>query len=507
MAPSIDELPRDEAIPGSPSRAPRRRVAIGAAVAALYLAVVVFNLVTPTPQGPADQGDFARVIGSFSSGPKGLPFWPGADDPASHDRFVRHYHRFWRLDAGVPLWYAQGLVAARIVFWPGRLLRFTAPPGYFDLAFNTALVAAALAVLLAWTLASLSRGALVASLAACALVLADLRTSWFLNSFYQEALAYVALVALACALHRLFDRETPAALVATLLALLALAAAKFAFAPSALVVAIGVGAAYAIRRGARRAWIAVAIAAIAGGAATAAWVLSAAPDLQRRHVAYNFLFTGALHAIPEGERGDYLAGLLVRPDYLSEIGKTAYDADSRFAEPPLQASLGAGLHLRAIVELARWHPAALLRLLGDSLRTTGVYDIHRHAGYGLRSYGEPERAAPSLHVWSDLREAALPSTIVLPLALLLGIATCATATRRGEPLLLWYGAAALALVAGALVQVALAILGNGYLDLHKHLYLGGVLLDLGFVLAASGATVAIASRARSAAPETESPAT
>ncbi len=45
-------------------------------ITALFVVVVSFNLLYPSPSGPADNGDFARIFGSFSSGPLGHDFWP-----------------------------------------------------------------------------------------------------------------------------------------------------------------------------------------------------------------------------------------------------------------------------------------------------------------------------------------------------------------------------------------------------------------------------------------------
>jgi hypothetical protein len=333
-----------------------------------------------------------------------------------------------------------------------------------------------------------------------ALVLADLRIAWFLNSFYQESLAYVAIVLFACALHRLFQSESPLALTATLATLVLLAAAKFAFALSALAIALVLLAAYAAR-GRVRATLPAGIGVVAIGiAAAVAFVVRSAPELQRQHVAYNFLFNGALHAVPDGDRGDFLEAIGVPARFASELGKTAYDVDSRFADPELSGALGARTQLHAILRLAATRPLGLVELLRGSLRVTGVYDIERHAGYGTRIYGAPARTAPSIHLWSDLRDSALGSELLLALTIVLGAALLALAVvRNDEPLLLWYGAATIALVTGSLVQVVFAVVGNGYLDLHKHLYVGGVLLDLAFLLAAVGAGVAIANRRR--APE------
>lgn len=457
------------------------------------------------PLGPADQGDFARLAGAFSSGPKGLPFFPDHDHPDFERRFYHFYHRLWRAQGGVAGWARPS--SSHLIYLPGRLAAQLAG-GYFDLALNTFLVLVLLGVALFVTLVRLRDVALTAALSLVALVGADAQVSWYLNSFYQESGAYAATLLLACTLALLVERPRPAPLFLAYVALGLLATTKFAFAPSAVAIGCGVAAALLLDGTSSRPLRA------ASALLCAALVLGAALFFERerghdsRANAYNFLFSAALPALPEPERAPFLAAVWVPPAYARLSGTDAYVASLLEERKELAGTLGNAIHARAIVALAASHPGALLAILRDAVREIGKYDIQALGGYGVRPEGVA-KTVPACAPWSDLRKRFLHGEVAFVVAaafpvLLALVALAATTGASGargarSPTSGAFRRASvvgLSCMGGAALQVALSVLGNGRVDIHKHLYLGNLLYDVGLAFALAAIGLALTSRRR-----------
>jgi len=157
-------------------------------IAALFVAVVSFDFLYPSPGGPPDNGDFTRIFASFYTGPLRHEFWPSPDNQDVYQkRFFNFYHRFWRYDRGKKGF--AHLTSGRLFFWPGRLLNLTL--GTFDLAWNGFLLALLAGCALYLCLRSLERTALF-PLTIVAFIFADVNVSGYLNSFYEESGAYLS---------------------------------------------------------------------------------------------------------------------------------------------------------------------------------------------------------------------------------------------------------------------------------------------------------------------------
>src|SRR5258708_6395695 len=104
-------------------------------VSLLFTTLLLANLLYPVPKGPYDNGDFHRIFAAFSSGPGDLPFWPADSTSSDFQRRFWFYHRYWRLDDGVP---GQPLLStSNLLFLPARFLRAGQPAAVFDLSTNS----------------------------------------------------------------------------------------------------------------------------------------------------------------------------------------------------------------------------------------------------------------------------------------------------------------------------------------------------------------------------------
>jgi hypothetical protein len=466
----------------------RRRTAFALAVSVAFVCILTFNLCLPTPRGVADNGDFFRISSAFSPGPVGLTAFPEPDDPSYRARFFRHFLRHWQVG---PVRGRAQETSALLVYAPGRLLPLTGPPGSFDLTLNAFYVAVLLGATLFVSLRRLESGTARLSLAVIALLLSDADVAIYLSSFYQEAGAYAFTFVLVCLMHLLWERRRLVDLVLFTLAAMALAATKFPFTPSVLVVGLSVLVAWTIavsgdRR--RRAW---ALAAMALLVASGIVYFERVRDRYGKDVSYNFVFSGVLPKLAEEEREPFLASVGIPREHATLSGRSYYEPASQGQSPSLYPSLGNAMHTRAIQRLAIDHPVAFVHLVDSAFARTGVYDVEIGSKLGTLELGQ-ERDAPVIDVWSRLRARFLRGGGVYLVAAALWTALLVHVWRSGaRDLRLLYAVTAAGCWAGSVGQVLIAILGNGPMDLNKHLWFGNVLLDLSLVLAVFGVGEAV----------------
>jgi hypothetical protein len=125
-------------------------------------------------------------------------------------------------------------------------------------------------------------------------------------------------------------------------------------------------------------------------------------------------------------------------------------------------------------------------MLMDAWRQSGDYRLSR-SRYGLTPFQGTPRTFPTFSWWSRLRGEWLDGRLAYGIAVVLALIALLPRALRRERLCYGYGTTALALVVGSLLQVPIAVLGNGRLDLVKHLYGANVLLDLALVFGLFGA--------------------
>lgn len=461
-------------------------------VAAVFLVLLLFNLCVPEARGPADNGDFARNFSDFSSGPRGLPYFPAADDPKYPDRFFRYYHRFWSMES--PPGGARRS-SSRLLLLPERIRAGLSGGRDYDLAANAAAVAVLVAAALGATLYRLRDPVAFASLGMMALVLVDAAIAGYVNSFYQEAGAWVFTLLLVSALY-LF-RESPRAgpLAAVLLAAALVIFAKVPYGVS-IVIAVGFVVAGVCARLPKIPFRRRAIAATAGillvSVGASARFLS--PGDIDRYYAFNAIFDGMLPALPGPSRAPFLASLGLPPALSSLSGRSGFELGRDLHDTEVYPLLGRRLHLRALVRLATQHPTVLLRLFTDAGATSGTYEVP-YLGYRSRAFSTERQPPGGLVLWSNLRSRVLRGWIAYAAAFLLVGSLFLVRRRVSQPDREGWGSffrlGSTGFLIASLVQVAVAGLGDGPHELTKHLYFANLLFDVGFLLALSGVLLAI----------------
>ena len=467
------------------ARISRGRTAAAAAVGLAFVAIVLANLMVPEPRGPADQGDFTRIFASFSSGPRGLPLWPAPGDPRVEERFFHQYLRHWTY--GATSSELARATSSHLLFLPERIRGWIFGRREFDLAANTFFLVVALGFILAGALATLTGVVPFLTLSLAALVVADLRIAWYLNSFFSEAGALFFAFVWLCLSLTWWETRSRALLVASLAALTLLAATKLPYGPSVLPIALAM-AALVMPLPSRRFFVVAVATAI--GLGTASFLFFAD---HRAHTefdnAFHFVFAGALPRLSPEDRTTFLASIGLDPNLAGAAGRNAYDPDGPAANLKVRDPLRGRLHASAAWTLARDHPRAMLGLLEDSLAETGRYDIEGQFGYAWRARDEtasPE--PPAFRVWSALRSAWIGGwPAYLGLLVGLGVVAVRTVGADAHSWKRFFVALACGCFAGSILQVAIAAIGNGTVDLRKQLFLANLLFDFALVLTAGGA--------------------
>ncbi len=453
------------------------------AAAGLFFVVLTANLCFPTPQGPADNGDFLRITSDFSTGPEGYEYLPVGGGDASDGRYFTYYHRYWLLersdqtDLRVPC-------SSSLLFLPGRFLDANAPPGYFDLTFNTFVLIVVLAVAvfgffrLLPPAASLSLGVLAS------VVLADAGVAAYLNSFYQESGAYFFSVLLLCALGWWWSRGSWPALIALLGTAAFAMASKRPLAISVAVILLVVTGAAAARAGfAKRSLITVLLAAAVVGVTGLAVNRVSTPPFHSKVYCYSSIFDGMLLMIDEGDRVAFLRTLGLPDSWVRFTGVLPHGSATPLADVKIQAAMSGALHSRAVVNFVVHHPAALCRLLDRVIGMAGQYEV---PGFGYRGpeYSPTSQDLGSLHWWTKVRASGIEAWTGYQLgAIFICVLFALRAkARAGE----WLSAlrwGAVAFYLGSWCQIAVVGLGDGCISVPKALYFANLSLDVVFLLA------------------------
>lgn len=466
------------------------RTVAASAVAVVFCALSIWNLCYPQAQGLSDQGDFVRIFASFSSGPASLAFWPAPDDPTSRLRFFHFYLRKWRLDGGVAPW--PDATTSVLLYFPERLIR-VADDAFFDLCRSTAYDAALLALLLFVCLRGISAAAPFLCLAFAALVLSDLRVGWMLNSFYEESGVYFFLLACFATILAWLDRPSAVRWLGCVISLGLLSGTKLVVVPSAVAIALGVIAWRLVRWGiSLREAVVPGLVLLAAVLVPPIFQMEVLPAIES-DVAFNFIFQGALPALPPERRAEYLAEIGLAEQSQILLGMHAYDGRGGEVLAAVKPKMGNALHREAIAALWKISPWSAVRLLRQALARSGDYDLVADGGYKTRELGGPAREAISFVAWSELRRRWLGGEGAYAALIASWLVLCGAAVRQRA--LRW--SAAFATVGGgfllaSLVQLPIAIFGNGTLDLTKHLYPANLCFD--FALFATIAGFAIVRR-------------
>ena len=477
--------PGPAAAPPPPRRTP---LAVGAGLAAALLVVLAVRLPTGSPLGVEDNGDGYRLYCGAGLVPDTL------DRFASwQDGWVRTY------GVGPPTCAdpvpSSALVIARATTW---LSSGTWSPTV--LGWTYALLVGLVVGLGAWAASAAGRRqALV--VAVPVLPLAAATFPRFFVSTYSEPAGLLGAVTVGVGVaavlvtRREHRAERIVALVLMAAGGLVATTAKVAYIPL-LAVAVIVCAATALgTRHPRRAGPALALATVL----LAAYPVISAVDRQQQFYdavnAHDLVFTTVLLEIGPSAAGD----LGLPPEAVALTGNGYYNGPPR---PDGVAWWEGAIVQRpdetraAALLLLAEHPAAAARAVGVGLQATTLADLT----YLDSVPASPSKlSAPSGHPgWSGARQPDLAQVLEntrrppwLPSALVL-VALAAAATAR------WQGRAgrwslAAGLAAGtALALIVVAVAGDGYFEVFKHVWLAAYLLAVSGLCLAGAAVTALA---------------
>lgn len=484
----------------------RVTVALIAGVVCFLAVLVGTGLITAQPAGAADNGDGSRLY-------CGAGLVPGTPDKQSNWKggVVLQFDRGAPCPDPIPSSALPVLRAAAHASGDGWSLA--------RLGWLYALLAAAVTTVAAW---AATGGGLIRVLVLVPPVapLADADFSRFFLSTFSEPAGLLGAFALICGVgvvavtgrtHRV-DRVVGLALLAGggLLAV----TAKSAYAPllGIAVVACAVTA-VSLRRGEPRwrNWLVGTVLAVVV-ALVAIAPISAALDWQARHYpavnAHNLIYTTVLTEIPGSAAALGLpanAGRSAGEAYFPN-GPAGVPGTDLIAAAPTEAQQ-AGLRTLA------GHPAALLRSVGIGMQATkgAALSYLPSVPWTVGTPGTPTGTvvgeegadAHTLRAWLDGMSAPWWPSVLAALGILAGIAGAFRRKRAWSAFARLAGVAALSAVG---VCVA-AVLGDGYFEVAKHVWLAAYLLDV-TLLGLVGAVVIVGTAAarRSTSPPGRAPA-
>jgi hypothetical protein len=452
----------------------------------LIAAVVVYQLIVPSPIGLADNGDFARVMGRFS-----LSRLPGQEGEESY--FVSKYRfnpeAYW--DSGYNT--SETLPVAIAV----GLNRLVSKDGLFDIRvlgmIHTVLLLVAVWLLLLSS-RKLGRTARAVFLILLIVAVTDVGYVQWFNSFYSESASYLFFLLAVALAWRLIQVQggIPLLLVWTLTAAL-LVAAKPQNAP--LGVALAVFTFHLRTLDAGRAWHRWCAGAAVGLLVFPAVYSRITPSQDMREMGhYGAVFYGLLVDSPNPAQD--LSELGLSPDLAGFTLRDPYLPDSGADRPEFRQSFFARISYGKIARFYLRHPARLMRALDRNariallLRPEGMSNFERETGR------EPNTQSHDFEVWSFLHAKVYPRRITWLATVLAGYLAALVVVRRkraDQSGRLEVDLVTLTL-AMAVIGFGVVAMAMGIMDPDKQMFLVNVLTDASLLAAAAWAAGRLAER-------------
>lgn len=434
--------------------------------------------------GRADNGDFERSIATWIQKPYGFSSFLSNDPAERKDRFFSFYIPLWSISPKPVLPYYRHSV--HLLWLPGWLLnhvcfsRDLVDLKYLGL-FPRLLLFLILLHLAHWIRAGRQWAPLVLLLG-LTLIFSDLHYTTFFNSFYQETggLIYASLfifflVSLAWRDFRLYP-------CLALICLALLACAKTQYLPSSIFSA-GLWLLMMLLRSAelppaaRRvhrfaSFLAVAILALL---VVAAYHFNEASSAEMRKVnAYHRLFKGLLVVSRAPE--SHLARLGFSADAQKYLGTEAFEDRVQDFYQHHEFNMAQALHVIA------GEPLTLVRLIGRAAGQMNRIEITDCGIYQKGAY-MGDRYLRGYRLWSIAKKHLFPrgQWLWFLYAAIFAGALCGMLPRRGDPIRLISFLALLSLL-DCLIEMLVAVFGDGLAALDKHLFLANIFQDFAIVL-------------------------
>ena len=170
------------------------------------------------------------------------------------------------------------------------------------------------------------------------------------------------------------------------------------------------------------------------------------------------------------------------PSLISLSGKDAYAADSQLKR--IYEMLTTRLHLKAVKQLAFYHPGAFLELIRFSFSQAGFYPRLNYPSLG-ESHGP--KSSFRWDLWSRLHFRLFHGAPYFAFVLFLIVVLIILVWFRkdsGWPF--FYLLVAISFFPASILQILISVMGNGPFDIFKHHYFGNLLLDVALIVSLCG---------------------
>jgi hypothetical protein len=446
-------------------------------VLTLLVAVLFYQLFVPPVIGLANNGDFERFMGRV-----GLRYVV-TDDSYRYWQYVNREFSIAERN-----WWRSGYVSSENVLIEVAVFvnSLVSKSGLFDITVLGS-VHVLTFILAIWLLLLSSRGfgPVRYVLGLCTvLVFSDVGYVAYFNSLYSEPAALIFLL-LAIALLLMFlvsSEPSPLLLVSYLLAAMLFASSK----PQNALLGLPLAAygAYLSRTQADRRWKGIICSAVLALCVVCVVVFRATPEYQRGNFIYNSIFYEILRHSPSPEQD--LLELGLDAELAEYAGTISYMPESAINDAGFPATLFASLGWSRVLRLYLRHPERLLDLASRgarsafSLRPDGLGNFEKAAGF------EPRALSHAFDVWSGFKAQVVPGSLAFLLAFLgLNLVLAVVCMRRAwrpRPPVHRFPEVLLLLVIMSAMAFGTAVIGEGELDIVKHMFLFNVITDLIFVL-------------------------
>lgn len=427
--------------------------------------------------GRADNGDFTRSSWGYAEKPVGFAVnWPDKSTPegvaAYNERFFTYYHPFWVIqpDAtaqsafkhSVHLFWTPGFILNKLVF-SKKVLDMR----YVSMFLRLAIIASYLGTL---ALLYLKRAPLAASMflaGLLTLIFNDVYYLSYLNSFYQEAGALACLVAILPGLLLLAYGSHRLSLALLVASLCLYGTAKTQYAPTGLVLGLIIVAVYNLsffwERPALPKQAALALSGLCAAALLGAFIYSVG------------VYTPSTARLCASQR--YFSGVLyMSKDPVPHLLRAGYKAEDKQYVGKYSGPAEGPLRARDFISVILHEPMVLPRYLMYCARDMQNIKVLQYSIFPKNGVAKADVKAP-FGFWASLKDRFFPRgwlfiAVQAAIALVGGWALYKIADKRWRRMLF----VLLIMNLGVWTEIG-ACLGDGIIDLTKHLVFANLLFD------------------------------
>ena len=447
-------------------------------VLALMVAILLYQLIVPPTIGLANNGDFERFMGRLGLRHIVTEY---------SDKYFNYINRQFAITDRN--WWRSGYLSSENLFMEMALLlsQTLSKSGLFELELLGVVHAGGL-VLAVWLMLVAARGlgSLTRLVVALLLVLifTDVGYVAYLNSLYSEPASLIFLL-LAVALLLLCTRSKEANPALPLAYLLAAALFVGAKPQNGLLgfplAAVGI---CQVRHVQSWPWKRMVLTACTALCVVSVVMFATTPTYQRGNQLYNVIFFEVLRNSPSPEQD--LLELGLDAELAEYAGTISYMPESAINDAGFPVTFFASLGWSRVLRLYLRHPERLLDLASRgarsafSLRPDGLGNFEKAAGF------EPRALSRAFDIWSEFKAQVVPGSLAFLLACLgLNLVLAVVCMRRDWrpwPPICRFPEVLLLLVIMSAMAFGTAVIGEGELDIVKHMFLFNVITDLIFVL-------------------------